>query len=246
MRGSGVILTILMSGIVLFLNGCFPSNPEDIEVFVRPDRVNVISDSYTLQPPDEVEIHCTKVPELHLVAQKIRPDGMVSFEGVGELKAAGKTPGQLANDIREKVMQMYSLSGENDVNVKIVTYRSSMYYVAGQVYFEGPKVCTGRDTVFTALSAARPTVLAWEKRVQVVRPTREPEVNRARIFEVNYKKMIAHGDLSKDVLLEEGDIIYVPPTVLAAIGMVIEELVRPIGRAFSTVNIVQDAGTSDR
>lgn len=51
--------------------------------------------------------------------------------------------------------------------------------------------------------------------------------------------MIVHGDISKDVLLQEGDTIYVPPTVLAAIALKIEEVIRPIARAFSGVCIVQ-------
>jgi hypothetical protein len=51
--------------------------------------------------------------------------------------------------------------------------------------------------------------------------------------------MIAHGDTTKDVLLQDGDIIYVPPTVLAAVAMKIEEVIRPIARAFSGYYIMQ-------
>ena len=51
--------------------------------------------------------------------------------------------------------------------------------------------------------------------------------------------MAAHGELGKNVLLQEGDIIYVPPTVLSAISMKIEEVIRPIARAFSGVYIMQ-------
>ena len=58
---------------------------------------------------------------------------------------------------------------------------------------------------------------------------------------MNFDRMIAHGDTSKNVLLQEGDIIYVPPTIFAAVAQVIEEFARPIGRAFSTVTIVQRA-----
>jgi hypothetical protein len=54
--------------------------------------------------------------------------------------------------------------------------------------------------------------------------------------------MAAHGDASKNILLQEGDIIYVPPTVLAAIAMKVEEVIRPIARAFAGVNIVQTGG----
>ena len=55
--------------------------------------------------------------------------------------------------------------------------------------------------------------------------------------------MSTHGDTSKNVLLQEGDIIYVPPTVFAAAAMVLEEIIRPIARAFSGAYIVEAGPT---
>ncbi|MCG8688908.1 MAG: hypothetical protein MI892_28825, partial [Desulfobacterales bacterium] len=46
--------------------------------------------------------------------------------------------------------------------------------------------------------------------------------------------MRIRGDLAKDVLLLEGDILYVPPTPLAKVAMVLEEFLRPVARAFQT------------
>jgi len=89
----------------------------------------------------------------------------------------------------------------------------------------GPMNYTGRDSVLTALAATNPNPLAWEERVQVIRPAATEDAD-PRIFEVNFRKMIIYGDTSKDVLLQEGDIVYVPPTILASIGMVLEESLR--------------------
>ena len=233
-----IFLQIVLLVHLVCLSGCFSSRPKDIEVFARPDKVLVTTENYILQPPDEIEIHCTKVPEIHLQQQQIRPDGKVMFEALGELQAAGKTPKELAESMREKILLLYALPGDNPVDVRILAYESAMYYVLGQVYFPGPKVSSGRDTVLMAIAAARPTTLAWLERVQVIRPSADKK-NRPKIFEFNYDKMTAHGDTSKNVLLQEGDIIYVPPTVLAAIALKVEEFVSPIGRAFATVNIVQ-------
>ena len=238
MRHRAIFIQVVLLTFLVGVGGCFSSNPSDIKAFVRPAQVAVTAKDYILQPPDEIEIHCSKVPEIHLQRQQIRPDGKVSFEALGEIEAAGKTPRELAELLREKTLLLYALAGENPVDVRIVVYKSKVYYVLGQVYFRGPKVSTGRDTVLTALAAARPTVLAWIERIQVIRPSADKNV-KPKIFEVNYDRMIAHGDTRKNVLLQEGDIIYVPPTVLAAVAMKIEEFVRPIGRAFSTVNIVQ-------
>lgn len=239
MRYQTIILQAVLVAIVMGLSGgCFSSNPADIAAFALPRKIDVSAENYVLQPPDEIEIHCSKVPEIHLQSQQIRPDGKVSFESLGEFYAAGKTPTELAEVMKEKIVMLYSLTGEYPIDVRIVAYESKMFYVLGQVYFPGPKQATGRDTLLSAISAARPTNLAWLGRIQVIRPSADKEV-RPKIFELKYDRMIAHGDSSKNVLVQEGDIIYVPPTVLATIGLKVEELVSPIGRAFSTVNIVQ-------
>lgn len=219
--------------------GCFSSRPEDIEAFVKPYEVNVTAENYAVQPPDEIEIHCSQVPEVHMQRQRIRPDGKVSFEALGEIEVAGRTPGQIADILEEHVKKLYALPGDHPVDVRIAVYASKVYYVLGQVLRPGPRVYTGRDSLMTALATAGPNPLAWEQRVQVIRPAAQEDVE-PRIFEVNYEKMISQGDLTKDVLLEEGDIVYVPPTVLAAVGMVLEELITPVARAFYGWYLVQN------
>ena len=238
MRYRTIFLQMVALTLIVCLTGCFSSNPKDIAAFSRPEEVTVTSEGYILQPPDEIEIHCSKVPEINLQQQKIRPDGKVSFEAIGEMQAAGKTPKQLADTIKEKISTLYALTGTEPIDVRIVVYKSKVYYILGQVYYQGYEEYTGRDTVLTALAKTRPTNMAWLERIQVIRPSADKNV-KPRIFEINFDKMIAHGDTSKNVLLQEGDIIYVPPTIMAAIGLKVGELVSPIGQAFSTVNIVQ-------
>jgi protein involved in polysaccharide export with SLBB domain len=237
---------VVLSLIMISLTGCFSSNPRDIEAFLKPYQVDVTAKRYVLQPPDEIEIHCSNVPEIHMQRQRIRPDGKVSFEALGEIEVAGKTPQEVADLLGQKVAELYKLgelAGENSIDVRIASYISKVYYVLGQVNMPGPRNYTGRDTVLTALAITQPNPMAWEERVQVVRPSRD-ETIKPKIFEVNFDHMIAHGDISKDVLLQEGDIVYVPPTVLAAIAMKIEEVIRPIARAFSGAYLVQQGPTS--
>lgn len=212
-------------------------NPRDIEAFLKPHQVAVTAENYVLQPPDEIEVQCSEVPEINLQRQLIRPDGKISFEALGEIQAAGRTLEQVSNELRAKASDLYKLVGEKPIDVRVIAFRSGVYYVLGQVYVPGPKVYTGRDTVLTAIAEARINPMAWEERTRVIRPSHDENV-KPKVFKVNLKKMMARGDTSKDVLLQEGDIVYVPPTILASIAMVIEEFARPIGRAFSVVNIV--------
>ena len=237
MRHARAITVVFWSLIAVSLTGCFSSNPRDIEAFSMPERVQVTAENYILQPPDEIEVHCSEVPEVDLQRQRIRPDGKISFEALGEIVAAGKTPRQLASNLRAKILELYKLTGDNPIDVRIIAYQSKYFYVLGQVYVPGPKLYTGRDTVLTAIAEAQPNPMAWVDRIQVIRPSSDKKV-KPKIFEVNFDRMSAHGDTRKNVLLEEGDIIFVPPTVLAAIALKVEEFARPIGRAFSTVNVI--------
>lgn len=222
------------------LSGCTPAfDPEDIMAFEKPEAVDINVKTYKVQPPDEIEVLCSKVPEIHEAVQRIRPDGKITFEALGDFDVAGKTCEEIAALIKERTMRLYALAGDYPVDVRIATFASSYYYVMGQVNFPGPRLTTGRDHLLAAITIAQPTVLAWEQRIRVIRPSADPESTTPKVFEINLEDITARGDVSKDVLLKEGDVIYVPPTVLAAIAMKVEEFVRPIGRAFSTVNVVQ-------
>lgn len=232
---------LIMSIITISLTGCFSSYPPDIEAYLKPDKVDVTAERYVLQPPDQIVVNCSEVPEIHGQAQLIRPDGKISFEDIGEIEAAGRTPEQLANILRSKVLELYKLEGDKPVDIRIISYQSKYYYVLGQVAAPGPQVYSGRDTVFKALALTQPTPLAWLDRIQVIRPSRDENV-KAKIFEVNFDRMAAHGEHAKDVLLQEGDVIYVPPTILAAAALKIEEFIRPLGRALSGAYMVERAG----
>ena len=87
--------------------------------------------------------------------------------------------------------------------------------------------------------------MAWIERIQGIRPSAHKDT-KPEIFEINLDRMIAHGDTSKNVLLQEGDIIYVPPTVLGWMALKIEEFIRPIARAFSGAYIVRRGMDNER
>ena len=238
MKYTWIISVAILTLIMISQTGCFSSHAKDIEAFLRPDKVDVTAEYYVLQPPDEIEVQCSRVPEIHGQRQRIRPDGKISFETMGEMEVAGRTTEQIANILRGKVLELYKLEGEKPIDIRIVAYQSKVFYVLGQVMSPGPKIYTGRDTALTAIAHARLNPMAWKERIQVIRPSRDKSI-KPKIFEVNFKRMVVRGDTSKDVLLQEGDIIYVPPTVLGALALKIEEVIRPIARAFSGAFYVQ-------
>jgi polysaccharide biosynthesis/export protein len=237
MKLHSVALLLAVVAAMSGVSGCFSAKDADMQAFTKPSSVNVSMDTYVLQPPDSVEVFCTDIPELNLQTQRIRPDGKISFEGVGELMAAGKTPDQLSADIQKKIEGLYKLTGERPIDVRVTVFLSKHYYVTGQVRSPGPRDFTGRDTVLDAVALAQPTNFSWLEEIQVVRPSADPTVP-AKVYKMDYYKMTGHGDGSRNMLLQEGDIIYVPPTVLAWIGLKVDELLGPVFRAYSTANVV--------
>lgn len=239
MRQNLILITILLL-LVFIQSGCFSARAVDIEAFDRPDEVVTTIDSYILQPPDELEIHCQRNSELSFLngqRQQVRPDGKIYLEDLGEIQAAGKTIAEVTEAIKERASG-YKLTGDNPIDLRVVVFNSKVYYVLGEVSNPGPKIFTGRDTVLRAISMANPLVTAWKGQIQVIRPSHDPNI-KPKIFKVEYNKMIVHGDLSKNVLLHEGDIVYLPPTILAAAANVIAEFARPIGQALAPAMQVQ-------
>ncbi len=226
-------LTITLLSLALLLGGCFSSNPEDIDVFLKPGQADVTLDDYILQPPDSLTVISSKIPELQGTSsgepgqtQTIRPDGRVSFENIGEIEVAGKTPRQVAEIIAKKLGELYKLSGDYPVDVRVEN-QSKYYYVAGMVSRPGAQIFSGRETTLSALTKAIPTNLAWKEKIQVIRPAVEPG-QPSKIFALNWKKMFEQGQMHQNVMIQEGDIIYVPPTILASIGLTVAEIVNPI------------------
>lgn len=227
----------------LLLAGCFSSRPEDIQSFQFPNETQVTTDEYILQPPDSVTIISTKIPLLRGaetspgLTQVIKPDGTISLEDIGQIPVAGKTPRQVADMIAQKLSALYKLAGDYPIDVQVIN-RSKFYYVVGQVERPGAFIYTGRDTALQAIAKSVPTNLAWKEKIQVIRPAKDPS-ERSLVFNLDFKKMAEHGRMDKNVLLEAGDVIYVPPTILASIGLTVQEIVGPIfsgGSAYRVLN----------
>jgi protein involved in polysaccharide export with SLBB domain len=246
MRYQKILAILTLTGFWAVLSGCWSAHPDDIEAFLRPDEAQVTEDNYIIHPPDQITVISTKVPELRGtertvgLTQTVRPDGYVSFESAGEILVAGKTPREVAEIISAKLSKLYTFSTEWPVDVRVQRNDSKYYYVIGQVRNPGAQIYTGRETTI-------PHVQAWEEEIQVIRPSLAL-AERPKIFKLDFKRMIEHGDMSGNVLLQEGDIIYVPPTILASIGLTLQEIVGPIrggASIVSDVTVISDDDDDD-
>jgi polysaccharide export outer membrane protein len=75
--------------------------PDDVLQVIFQTEWNIPAGSYKLDTLDVVDIEFILDPELNRKAV-IRPDGMITLPGVGEIQAAGLSPSQLASAIEDK------------------------------------------------------------------------------------------------------------------------------------------------
>ncbi len=86
-------------------------------------------------------------------------------------------------------------------------------YVFGQVQKPGSRKFTGKTTVSEMLSKSQGLIMARAslRHVKVIRGTPENPV----FINCDFKKLFSQGDMRQDVTVMDGDIIFVPRTLLA-------------------------------
>jgi polysaccharide biosynthesis/export protein len=209
----------------LALAGC-ASRYDDLKVFVQQHEQDVAVSEYVIEPPDILEIDSTTCPELQDVLQTVGPDGKLTLPLVGEVKVADMTPREVTARLNELLSVYYTAP---DITVRVASHESKKLFVFGEVSSAGALPFTGRDTILDVLSICRMTRYAWGSKVKIIRPG-PSETERHDIF-VDVDHMMWTGDTRGNVLLQEGDMVYVPATPLAWLGMRIQDVLFPFQSA---------------
>lgn len=212
---------LLLAGHLALASGC-QSDDREINAFIHDWEASVSGTVDVVQPPDAIEIYSPDAPEIDGEVQVVDAAGKISLRLIGQVKVAGMTPVEIARKLEAILSKYYS---DPTVRVRLADRRSRRIYVFGQVDSSGPYPYTGRDTVLSVLAKANLTFLAWKSQIKVIRPSHDE--GKRHVIVVDADKIMEKGDLEMNVLLEEGDIIYVPPTPLAWLGLRAREILFP-------------------
>jgi protein involved in polysaccharide export with SLBB domain len=216
-------LILLSAAIPAIAGGCRAPSNADMLSFLRESQHHTSAMEYRVGIPDGIAISAPQILEIHGEAQRIQPDGKVTLDLVGEVKIVGMTAKEIAAKLETLLSRYYV---DPKVNVRVTAYASKKYYVTGETVSTGPREYTGRDTLMDAVLRANPSFLTWTSRVQVVRPSRDGETPKTILVDVN--RMIRRGDWSKNILLEPDDVVHIPATPVAWVGLRIRELLFPV------------------
>ena len=164
---------------------------------------------YMIGPGDGLDVVVYSAPELSATGLPVRPDGRISIPLVPDIVAAGRSPTQLATDIRERLLPYVF---EPNVTVMVRNFVGSP---AQQVRIIGeaaqPRVLPYREgmTVVDAVIEARGlTRYAAGNRAEIIRRGGlgvAPSTLRVRLDD-----LMRGGDMRQDVPLRPGDTIVIP------------------------------------
>lgn len=186
---------------------------------LAPPPVSDPPPPYVVGAPDRLAIEVLPEPELTLEAT-VRPDGMISVPLIGDVEAGGRTVEQISDDIEQR---MAKFKRGAQVTVMLAAAVHTDITVMGEV-IKTSSFPLVRDTrVVEAIAlVGGPTAFAWNSKIRVIR-TMDGET---QVHHVDLTK-IRKGDQTTNMMLKPGDIVYVPPTILARIGYAINALLFP-------------------
>lgn len=186
--------------------------------------------SYIVGAPDELNVHILPEPEIDRRVT-VRPDGMISIDLIGDVQAAGQTPQQIASTIQQKIARY---KRDAAVSVSVVESPSQFVTVYGEVGNPGTFPLSSEMRVSEAIGRVGGTrPFASQNHIRIVRTDGEQtQVIRVRL------KDIGRGDLESNVMVEEGDLIVVPPTFLARIGYAVQMVFFPFQPILTTAGAV--------
>ena len=142
----------------------------------------------------------------------VAADGRMPFPLIGDVLASGLTPTELEARLRDLLGKDYLVNPQ--VSVAVQEYRSQKVFVLGEAEKPGAYALTGRATLLDILSQAGGPSKTSGRQVVVVRfPKSEapvtPGTAGSTTLRVNLKKLL-DGDASENLVLENGDTVYVP------------------------------------
>lgn len=154
---------------------------------------------------DELKRAITTAPRGQSKISPVRPDGRTSFPFIGDVKVAGLT----VEEVRKVINEKYRLYVRNlEVTVVIERVVNPTIFVMGEVNGAGDLTITGPLYLSQVISRAKGlTPTADGKHVVVIRRF---GVTKPVVFHADLDAVLLKGDISKDVLLTEDDMVYVP------------------------------------
>ena len=176
--------------------------------------------SYRIAPGDELEIAFFHTPELNLTIP-VRPDGRIAVPLAQGIVASGKTPEELATELRRLYRGELK---DPEIAVIVRTFTDYQIHIGGEVDEAGVQPLVGRVTVLQAIFAAGGFLpRARLDEVLVIRPNSEQGHS---VITLNLERAIDGRDPTQNLVLRPYDAVFVPPSRIANVNTWVDLYIR--------------------
>ena len=177
--------------------------------FVSSD--DVVTEKYIIGPLDQLNIFVWRNTELGSKVQ-VRPDGMITTPLITDMVAAGKTPAQLADDLKVALSKYID---NPQVSVMVDGFQGTF----------GQQVRIVGATEKPASLPYRANMTLLDAMIQVGGLSQYAAGNRARLirhdkstgaqreYDLKIASLLKKGDTKANVRLEPGDVIIIPESM---------------------------------
>jgi polysaccharide export outer membrane protein len=159
---------------------------------------------YVIGISDELRITVWKNPELSPTVT-VRPDGTVTMPLVGDIQAAGRTPGQLNEEISTR-LKTYLKDEAALVTIAVTQVNSYRFTVSGNVEKGGVFSPKYYVTISEAVALAGGLNKFASKQLYIIRQ----QGGGARKVPINYDRIASGEHPEENVALVAGDTLMVP------------------------------------
>ncbi len=161
---------------------------------------------YVIGPEDVLDISVWKNADISRVVT-VRPDGRISLPLIGDVEAAGLTPGELRESIITSLKEYQESAVASVIVNEVNSYR---IFILGEVANPGTFLMKRRTTVLQAIAIAGGFNQYASRNKMVVVREGDGASGEQRIA-VRFDDLVkAGGKGTKNLILEPGDTIFVP------------------------------------
>lgn len=169
-----------------------------------------VGSNYVLKPSDVIQIEIYQEEDLEETV-RIEGDGSVSLALIGKVKIANLTVSEAKALITELYDRDYLVDPQ--ISVLVVSFSPEVIRVLGSVNNPGVvEIPPDRDLTLTEAIAAVSGIsrLGNPKALKIKRVAEQGESQQ---MEINFSKIVTDPDV-EDIILKEGDTIWVPERIL--------------------------------
>ena len=165
-----------------------------------------VSKDYLIGPGDVLDIYVWQNPDLSQKSVPVRPDGRISTPLISNIRAAGRTPSQLAHAM-DKVLSKYIRSPRVTVIVDRALSVLNQVQVIGQVMHpESIPYYKGMTVLDVVLAAGGLTPYAAGNDAKLERKVD----GKVQVLHVRLSSLLNDGELSQNLKVKPGDVLVVP------------------------------------